>query len=150
MSRGSLIPVRDLLARPGTPFAQAVHHSRYVRGVAAAVSGALTPALRDHCRLANVRRDCLVLQVDSPSWATRLRFELPGLLASLRGRQQLQVSHATVRVRAVEHGESGQAPGAAKISPTAAACLQATAQSIAHPDLRSALLRLARHGRGET
>ena len=146
MSQGPLIPVRDLLARPGTPFARALHHSRYVRDVAAAVARALARPLRDHCLVANVRGDCLVLQVDSPSWATRLRFELPSLLASLRAHRDLRVSHATVRVHVARGGEVTQEPVPAKMSAAAAACLQATAQSVAHPDLRSAILRLARHG----
>ncbi len=44
----------------------------------------LTSPLVDHCQVANLRQGKLVLAVDSPVWATKLRFYLPELLSTLR------------------------------------------------------------------
>ena len=45
---------------------------------------ALPRELSGHCRLANIRDDLLVVLVDSPAWATRLRMLGPSLLSELQ------------------------------------------------------------------
>ena len=44
----------------------------------------LPSPLVNHCQVANLRHGKLVLSVDSPVWATKLRFYMPELLAALR------------------------------------------------------------------
>lgn len=39
--------------------------------------------LKQHCRVATVRGEVLVILADSPVWAARLRFEAPALLKRL-------------------------------------------------------------------
>ncbi|MCL5668823.1 MAG: DUF721 domain-containing protein [Gammaproteobacteria bacterium] len=39
--------------------------------------------LKQHCRVATVRGEVLVVLTDSPVWAARLRFEAPALLERL-------------------------------------------------------------------
>ncbi len=53
--------------------------------------------LKQHCRVATLRGEVLVLLADSPAWAARLRFEAPALLErlatepALRGVKAIQV-----------------------------------------------------------
>lgn len=44
----------------------------------------LDSTLAQHCRVANFREKCLIIEVDSSAWATRLRYLIPELLKSLR------------------------------------------------------------------
>ncbi|MDQ7048566.1 MAG: DUF721 domain-containing protein [Enterobacterales bacterium] len=44
----------------------------------------LGSALSQHCRISNIRKNILVLAVDSPAWANKLRFKLPQLLDQFR------------------------------------------------------------------
>lgn len=50
----------------------------------AALAKYLEPDLRAHCQVANYRDGQIVIQVDSPVFATLLRFQLPHLLSLLR------------------------------------------------------------------
>ncbi len=44
----------------------------------------INPLLSKHCRVVNIRKSTLVLAVDSPIWANKLRFQLPELLTYFR------------------------------------------------------------------
>lgn len=46
--------------------------------------------LAQHCRVANVKNQQLVIEVDSSAWATRLRYLCPSLVAPLREIQGLE------------------------------------------------------------
>lgn len=49
-----------------------------------AVKQQLSIPLCDYCKVANLRQGKLIIQTDSSVWATKLRFEIPVLLARLR------------------------------------------------------------------
>jgi len=49
----------------------------------------LDPELAPHCKVANLRRNRLILAVDSAAYATRLRFYLPQLLKQLQQQERL-------------------------------------------------------------
>lgn len=44
----------------------------------------LGSGLSQHCHVINLRKNILVLAVDSPAWANKLRFQLPTLLDQFR------------------------------------------------------------------
>jgi hypothetical protein len=44
----------------------------------------LDPLLAEHCRVANLREKCLIIEVDSAAWVMRLRYLIPELLDRLR------------------------------------------------------------------
>ena len=43
----------------------------------------LSPNVASHCRVASIEGDRMTIHVDSASWATRLRLELPGVKPAL-------------------------------------------------------------------
>lgn len=100
----------------------------------------------EHCRVINLRDNTLLLSVDSTAWATRLRYLQQAMIAELRDGglpqlQGIQIRVAPVSMPAVKHHRT------AKLSSQAATDIKACAESIADPELRKALLRLA--GRGK-
>ena len=42
------------------------------------------PTIAPHCRAVNIRKSTLVVAVDSPAWANKVRFQLSELLSHLR------------------------------------------------------------------
>ena len=44
----------------------------------------INPILSQHCRVVNIRKSTLVIAVDSPAWANKLRFQLPDLISHFR------------------------------------------------------------------
>ena len=44
----------------------------------------IDPLLSQHCRVVNIRKTILVIAVDSPVWANKLRFQLPDLISHFR------------------------------------------------------------------
>jgi len=44
----------------------------------------LSATILKHCRVVNLRKNTLVIAVDSPVWANKLRFQLTDLLADFR------------------------------------------------------------------
>ena len=70
--------------------------ARELESLETLVRGWLPPALAPHVRVAALREDTLVLTVDSAAWATRLRYECPGIVASA---QEHAVTRAVRNVR---------------------------------------------------
>ena len=109
------------------------------------VTGYLDASLALHCRVANVRDGILVLQVDTPAWAGRLRQQAPKLLAQLRGTEELApIEQIRVTVRPVEHRSAPVRP-MAQLSAKSAAEIEAAAETINDRAIRAALKRLAKH-----
>lgn len=77
----------------------AARHAR----AAELVRAALPAELADRCRGAVVEGDALTLFVDSPSWATRLRFLAPTLLSQLAASG---ITCRSCRLRVMPAGES--------------------------------------------
>ena len=101
----------------------------------------LPDSLLPHCRLGNVVAGKLVYLVDAPVWGTKLRQHADALLdaASAAG---LQAGALTVKV--VPPLPSGPDLAAPKpLSQATRDALRTTAESVADPELRAQLLRLA-------
>ncbi len=101
----------------------------------------LPDSLLPHCRLGNVGAGKLVYLVDAPVWGAKLRKHADVLLdaATAAG---LQVGALTVKV--VPPLPSGPDQGAPKpLSIATRDALRTTAESVADPELRAQLLRLA-------
>jgi hypothetical protein len=56
----------------------------------ALLKNSLNDPLRQHCQVANLKDDCLVIMVDSAAWATQIRYLTPDLLKQLKRSPELQ------------------------------------------------------------
>ena len=95
-----------------------------------------------HCTVGGLRDGRITLVADTPAWAARLRFHGPALLQKLgRGLSQVRVIISPPR-------QDRQPPRRrAQLSESSARLLGDTASGVDDPQLRAALLRLARRGR---
>jgi hypothetical protein len=104
----------------------------------------LLPAeLGEHCKVLNLKNETLVLATSSPAWAGRLRFAAPDLLRRLKRQLSLDIRAIDLRVQpeTVENQPIIARP--LQLSLRSATLLAQTAQSVNHPPLQEALLRLA-------
>ena len=102
----------------------------------------LLPEAGAHCQVANLRGGELIVQVDSPAWATRLRYQGKALVGQLQRRGFPELK--TVRVRVAPQGGPKPAPARrARLSSSSGELLRQTAAAVDNEALRAALERLA-------
>lgn len=121
-----------------------IEHSRRLERLSRLVRERLPEALRQHCRLANVTQQSLIMHADSPAWASKLRYYCPQLLADLCQRPDFgQVDDVRIKTVPQEYLQpSGQLPRR-RLSAAAADLVRAAATATPSSPLRDALLRLA-------
>jgi hypothetical protein len=104
----------------------------------------LPPALAGHLRLANVEGGTMVVVVESPAWKARLRMDTALLLAAATA---AGIDARALTLKVVPPTAPLPERAGAPLSAKARAMLEAAAQSVADPDLKAQLLRLAASGR---
>ncbi len=148
-------PLHQLLG-DSDPLQRLARHVERLKQLDAKVRKHLPAPLRDHCRVANLREQALVLQADSPVWGTLLRYQVPALLERLRTREGLP-GLARIQVKTAPQAPACHGPDTPsrratapllplRMTPRTAALIASLAEGIEDPDLRQSLQRLARHG----
>lgn len=135
--------VQKIIGAGGALCAIAAHCNRLER-LNALVSACLAHPLDRHCRVANLEQGVLTLHSDGPGWTTRLRFEAPRLLRTLRQEPGFSAL-SEIRLRQPPLPTETPPPSrpAAKLSAATGEHLRAVAAMTEIPSLREALLRLA-------
>lgn len=131
----------------GTIPAHLVQRAARLRVLEEALRDCIPAECCNHCRVAGIFGDTLVLIVDSPSWSARVRFYSPRIISHFRDLGKSEVGRIRTRVGIVR--TSG--PAAPRRDPPLRMPAE-TARgfaSLAHdtddPELRQALARLAAH-----
>ena len=124
----------------------------------------------NHVEVANIRNQNLMLITDSPVWTTRLRQLCPQILQFIRensviidtGNKKTQIIHhiqistrynpayarqTDFRQQQISSERERQQP---RISKKTAELISQSANSMSHQPLKTALLRVARHGNPDT
>lgn len=85
-----------------------VQRARELQSLEQLIRSWLPQTLAAHVKLAAVRDDTLVLSTSSAAWATKLRFESPGILAAARRNESLRdVRVVKIRINSdIEGGTS--------------------------------------------
>ena len=122
-------------------FGHLLERARWLEALDQRLRRCLPAALQSHCRLGNVDAGKLVFLVDAPVWNAKLRLHADILLdaATAAG---LQAHTLTVRVVAPPPASPGRS-APKPLSQATRDALRATAQSVADPELRAQLLKLA-------
>ena len=104
----------------------------------------LPSPLESHCRAALVKKRQLMLFVDSPAWASRLRYYSRNL-KSLLLREGMRVERVSVRVMISDAPQQHKGKAAKKLSTENASLIRQTAEGIGDEELSAALKRLGSH-----
>jgi len=144
-------PLYKFLQGEKTQLADLVTTARELRRLNQSLLSVLDQPLTDHCRIACCDTEQLVLQVDSPVWASRLRYYIPTLLQELKQNiPDLQgLKSIKIHVAPASPPPAEKPPPQREISPAASRDIHAMAEAIEDPALREALKRLGRPRRTE-
>lgn len=104
----------------------------------------LDPVLANHCRIANFRNNCLIIEVESSAWALRLRYSLPELLKLLRELPEFaQLKTIEWYIQPVIEIEEKRILNSPPLSNESAALIRETASCVQNEKLKQALYKLA-------
>lgn len=104
----------------------------------------LDPGLRSQVKVANLVNECLVLQVDSPTWATRVRFITPQILTSLAPPKGLKIKEIKCIVRPDANALKPKKRRIVRhLPPEASHLISMTADVIKDPELKRAMQKLS-------
>lgn len=65
-------------------FRQIINHVYELQAINQLLHTLIEPTLAEHCQVANMRDNSLILQTDSSVWAMKLRYQFPDILQKLR------------------------------------------------------------------
>jgi hypothetical protein len=103
----------------------------------------LPEQLRDHCRLANISPDGLVIQTDSSQYATLLRFDAPRICKAMTAHLSSPISRLKVTVKTNLHSIKNEVVQPKTLSKSAAQTISNAVEFLEEGDLKMALSRLA-------
>lgn len=134
----------QVLSAPASPVGSLAGHARLLSELEARLASIVDPEVARHCRVAAFRDRKLVLAVDTPAWATRIRYHMSLICEQFRA-SGLEV--AECRVIVVPRSEPAPEPARPRprMGAEAAKHLESAAGGIEHGPLAAALRRLARN-----
>lgn len=136
--------LKSCLASPSPELSRLLGRVQELERLTRLVQSLLPESLRTHCRVASVRGTTLVLQTDSPAWATKLRLSGPSLERAL---QSANVRHIEIKIKPISNPRPLPDRHPALMSKNTATLLLQLADTMSDPKLKDALNRLSRHGR---
>ena len=148
---GTLKNIVQLLKGSPDALQAVLSHTQRLEVLNRTLRGCIPAPLNQHCQVANLRDNILILHADSSAWALKLRYSSRVLLQQLRQRGVPELSAIEVKVR-----PDNAAPTAirrpekirhAHMSDKTAQLLDSIASDISDDRLKIALQRLARHGK---
>jgi len=121
-----------------------VHRVERLRSLRARWALIVPLPFRAHVRPANFERGQLLLEADSPAWATRAHHQKPTLIERLSGCEEFAgITDIRIRVSPVETARPSRGTLTPRIPPGTAGLLNATADTVSDPKLKAVLRRLA-------
>ena len=137
--------VVDQLTHPKNPLSGLVTQAKYLATINLDLHRHLGPPVNRYCRMAALRGDTAILQVDSSVWLSKIRFLSPDILAFLKTHLGPRaIRKMRIRVGPPVNNRPGKPSlGCLRLSPHAAECIRSTASTTDNPPLQAALLRLA-------
>ena len=123
--------------------------ARELSGLTSLLRSELPPECDGHYQVANIRDRTVVIMTDSPVWTTRLRQLGPRVLAILQSSGRKNLLHIRVFSRPARPPAAtpvqAQTTGSQQISRQSSELITQAASFIEDDELRSALLKLAKH-----
>jgi len=109
-----------------------------------AACGQVLPEVVDRITLIRQEDSVLVVYVQSPVWATRIRLAAPSLIKSLQAAGLAETTDLRIRVLPREHLAPEPEKRTASLTPRSAKVIDGIASRMGHSDLGDSLRRLAR------
>lgn len=151
MPRNPVNPLADYLSAAlssthaaGSTLCQLITRVERLRSLRARWAQTVPMPLRAHVRPAHFDRGQLLVEADSPAWATKAHHQKPVLIERLAGCEEFAgIADIRIRVSPVEDAHPSRGTRKVRISAEAAELLDSTADAVSDPNLKAALRRLA-------
>lgn len=128
-----------------------VHHCSRLQSLTRLIREFLPAPLNQHCQVANISDQQLILIADSSAWATMLYYQTNQLLDYLKQQPGLEhISNIRTRTRSPYHKSADVNPSPDRLPQYSAVLIHELADSMSNPTLKKALQRLARHSEGSS
>lgn len=122
-------------------------HIEYLRTLENQLLDYLGPPLNKHCSLANHSDDTIILHTDSPTWAAKLRYNIPAILVFMQKNCQLKsLKKIHIKIIPPTYKIETSKIRRVTISAESADIVASVADTIFDNKLRSSLLKLSKHG----
>jgi hypothetical protein len=138
--------ISDLLQDKRYPLAELCKKAISNKKIDQKLKKHLDPSLSDHFELANIKTDVATILVNSPAWATRLRYNIPAILSTLNKQLNFSsVNTVRIKVKKVVHENITLSKKPTPLSKSSVQVLVDVANNFSDPELRSCLLKLSKH-----
>jgi len=137
-------PVRKLLTGGKSKHLQRLaQFSNQLTELSALVQSCLPMPLQGHCQAVNIRGKSLVLQTESPAWASQLRYYMPAMLSTLTHHRCNHIEKIHIRIKPLSALAAPDTRRGLDISSKSATLITSLADTTPHSKLKESLLRLA-------
>jgi len=138
--------LRNLLRTETGVLGNLMQHVDFLQGLEQKLAAFLGPAVNIHCRIANYANDTLVLHADTPSWASRIRYNTPQILLYLQNECNL-AALKTIRIKVMPaSAQIVKTPDKQlKLGPHTANLIRDSALSVTDETLKSLLLKISKY-----
>jgi hypothetical protein len=100
-----------------------------------------------HVQVASLHRDLLILEADSPVWASKIRYHSNDLSRRLSVKTGLTIKSIKLRIQPAQTKPDAVKRKSLSISGHSAHQFESLAKSVKHPELKKALLKLSRRSK---
>jgi len=139
-------PIRTFLKADAGIIGRYIQHIEFLQGLEQKLLPFLAPPLNKHCTIANYANDTLVLHTDAPAWASRIRYNTPGILHFLQnecGLAALRTIRIKVMPASIQHARLPDKSW--KLDETTASLIRRSAATITDESLRHSLEKISGH-----
>ena len=138
--------VWTLLRADTSTLGRLMQHIDFLKGLEQKLGSFLGSTLNKHCNIANYANNTLILHADTPSWASKIRFNTPQILHFLQKECNL-VSLKTIRIKVMPApAQSARLSDKRwKLDEYTARLISQSASSVTDEALKCSLLRISKH-----
>lgn len=138
--------ISRLLKDKTLPIAELCNKAHSIQEIDQKLKKCLDPSLHHHFQLANIKTDSVIILVNSSTWATRLRYNIPAILNALNNQLDF-TSINTVRIKVkTKNSETLTKPRRQiSLSNSSAQILRDVADNFSDPDLRECFIKLSKN-----
>jgi hypothetical protein len=140
------LPVGKLFKDKSLSIAELCQKANLIQRVDQKLKKCLDPSLHDHFELANIKTDSVVILVNSSTWATRLRYNIPAILDALNNQLNFTtIKTVRIKVKTLIPETSNKAENKISLSESSAQILLDVADSFNDPELKDCFLKLSKN-----
>lgn len=140
------LPISKLLKNKNLAIAELCNKAYSIQEIDQNLKQCLDPSLHHHFQLANIKTDSVIILVNSSTWATRLRYNIPAILDALNNQLNF-TSIKTVRIKVkTKNSETLTKPKKQiSLSKSSAQMLRDVADNFSDPDIRDCFIKLSKN-----